>query len=290
MEQGFVFIDIESGEGCVCLKTGAQAIASIEAINEIGDRLTVKGEARKLSKENYEELKRFIGERAIFLDDHGASDWLWSRSLIVGSVLAGCPILNCSHPLAVSRRDKRLEAFARKRLNEEEYLKAMKEIILSGSYFDGEDTREVSYNQFIAHGDVAGRGFAAIKHSVFDCSEFFLKKGFFADEELATTIRNTRQIVSLTRFKRKEGEAPALMDRFYLVTTDGENDPSYNGLLPLLGHPELALIYKENGLSYFEDWEYRVEDVFSRDTKPEVIEHYLGILKAKAIEVSSRHS
>ena len=120
MEQGFVFIDLESEKGCIDPRTGTEAIAGIDAINEFGDRLTTNGIEGKLTKENFEEFNRFLGDREIYLDDHGMGNWFWNRSIIVGSVLAGCPILNDSHAIAVSEKDKRLKAYYEKGLKGEE--------------------------------------------------------------------------------------------------------------------------------------------------------------------------
>lgn len=84
-----------------------------------------------------------------------------------------------------------------------------------------------------------------------------------------------------------EGPLITLLDCCYLITTDGENDPSGTGLFPLLQNPYLKSLCDKHGLSYFDDWEYIVEDVFSKDIKQDVIEHYLGILKARYPERAS---
>ncbi len=294
MQSGFAFIDLESGRGCVDPQTGAEAIACIDAINERGDRLTINGVEEKLAKEGYEEFRRFLGDREIYLNNHAVGDWFWAKSLIAGSVLVRCPILNDSHAIAVSEKDKRLKVYYEEGLKgkeaEDEYLKTMKEIVLSDSYFDGEDTREVRYNEFIAHGDVAGLGYVPIKNSVFDCRELFSHIGFFEFEECARTIEKTNLIISLSCYeKRADGRPRVLLDRFYLVTIAGEGDPTGTGLFPILKDRKLAFICQKEGLSFFDDWEYAVQDVFSKDIKQEVIEHYLGILKAKYSERSSRN-
>ncbi len=261
-----------------------KGIYGLSVINESGDTFTIREQDAELDKPEYEKLKSFIGDRTIYFAWKGEYE-----SLLFASAIHGVAITNDHLTLEVSPDDKRLSAHPDWYEEEKEHLKAMKEIIASGSYFDGEDTRDTSLGYFIAHGDLTSLGCVPIKGDMFPVRCLLQGQGFLGYKEFIDTARAARLIVSLSHHEG-EGDLGRLLDRFYLITTEGEWDPSCNGLLPILSNPHTSKLYKEYGLSYFSDWYYTVEDAFSKDIPLEVVGCYLGILKAKRPERRSKGS
>ena len=261
-----------------------KGICGLSVINESGDMLMMEEQDAELDKPEYEKLRSFIGDRRIYFAWKGEYE-----SLLFSSAIHGVAITNDHLTIELSPDDKRLSAHPDWDEDEKEHLEAMKEIIASGSYFDGEDTRDTSLGYFIAHGDVTPLSCVPIKGDMFPVRCLLEGKGFLGYKEFIDTARASRLIVSLSRYEG-EGDIGRLRDRFYLITTEGEWDPSCKGLLPILSNPYTSKLYKEFGLSYFSDWYYKVEDAFSKDIPLEVVGHHLGILKAKRPERRSRGS
>lgn len=117
----FAFIALGSGD-YTSFQTEIADIIWLGAINESGERLTLGNKKENLTKKDYERLKDFLGEREIYINDRFGYR-VWERSLIAKSALAGCPILNDSHTMAVAPTDKRLLAYYRLDLEGEEEIK-----------------------------------------------------------------------------------------------------------------------------------------------------------------------
>ena len=253
-------------------ETSLQDIWGLSAINEQGEILEIEGEDnRELGWKDYLRVRNFIGDRPLYFDDP-----CFYQSFLFASAYSGVAILNLWHwlsgDLGVYLIDKRFAKHPKWQEDEREYLEAMREIILSGFYFDGFITMDVRNNHFIAEGDVTGpecRGLPRIMEcGLTTCRDIFEGRGVFGEN--ISSLRNVRCIINLYAPSDAENA------KFYeLITTDGEGDPACGGLFPILNDPELARLYKEHGLSYFSDWHYSIWGVFSKDTDIEVVKSHL---------------
>ncbi len=250
--------------------TNLDRIYGVYAMNESGEMLAIESSGHELGKAEYERLKSFLGDRVMYFNTHNRRDY---ESLLFSSALSGVAIRNESMSIYVPM-EKAMEHPDSEPV-ERFFLEEVRETILSGSYLDGRNTRDTSDGRFLAHGDVRGLSCTPVKWLVIPC-KWLIEKSFSPRYEAELkTMKSTRLIISLS--------ATSTSKRFYLITTDGEGDPACNGLLPILNCPELERIYTEHGLSYFLDWKYRIEDVFSKDIDLEVVRCYLGILKEEKV-------
>ena len=271
MYKGFAVIDLDPPSELDDV-TNLKPIYGIYAVNESGKELRILNFGRELGRRDYEILKSFLGDRVMCFRCSDRGDY---ESLLFASALSGVAIRNesisfvatFSYELGLKHFDSMTGEFSVEEL--------VKDIILSGSYFDGKDkdTRDVANGSFIAHGDVTGLNCIPLKHRSFPCRALTEGKAIpFLDlDPLLKSARKTRLIVSLYD--------PLKPKPFYLITTDGKGDPACGGLFPILNDPELAKLYKEHGLSYFSDWRYMIEDVFSKDIDIKVVKGYLAIIK-----------
>ena len=270
MNKGFVVIETDM----LCepdVFRDSERIYRIVGINESGEMFMLGNlSGPGLGKRDYEELKSIIGDRVMYFEND--PDREEYESLLLTSALNGVAIKNESMSISATISDEMLHKYMDEKYFSFHSLEWMREIILSGSYFDGKDTRSVADGSLIAHGDATGLFYDSLKNKHCSCLNL-LGEGFallYDDEE---AMRKTRLIISLSDSSQSK--------RFYLITTDGEGDPACGGLFPILNDPELARLYKEHGLSYFSDWSYKIEDVFSKDIDIKVVKGYLEVIKAE---------
>lgn len=115
-------------------ETSLQDIWGLSAINELGEILEIEGKDNgELGKEDYERVKAFIGDRVLYFERPS-----FYQSFLFASAYSGVAILNFFSTFpSVPWSDKRFAKHPKWRMDEREYLEAMREIILSGSYVDG---------------------------------------------------------------------------------------------------------------------------------------------------------
>ena len=266
-EDKFVVIKLDTTDKLE--ETSLQDIWGLSAINEQGEILEIEGkDNRELGKEEYERVKAFIGDRVLYFERPS-----FYQSFLFASAYSGVAILNFfgTSP-SEFWNDKRFAKHPKWQEDEREYLEGMREIFLSGYYFDGSITIDVWDNRFVAEGDVTGpecRGLQDILERGFaTCREIFEGRDQFGEN--IDSLRSVRCIIRLSNPSNAENAK-----HYYLITTDGEGDPACGGLFPILNDPELARLYKEHGLSYFSDWIYKIWEVFSKDTDIEVVKGHL---------------